>query len=69
MYKQKELKQYLKENHIKVAALLEIRVKENKAQRIASKVAHNQENFLTTKKQKREKYGWSGIKNVCYSTG
>ncbi|XP_019244422.1 PREDICTED: uncharacterized protein LOC109224288 [Nicotiana attenuata] len=37
-YKQKELKQYLKENHIKIAGLLETRVKENKAPQNANKI-------------------------------
>lgn len=37
-YKQKELKQYLRDKQIRLAGLVETRVKENKAQSIASKV-------------------------------
>ncbi|XP_075088499.1 uncharacterized protein LOC142170480 [Nicotiana tabacum] len=38
-YKQKELKQYLIDNQIRLVGLVETRVKENKAQSIATKVA------------------------------
>lgn len=37
-YKQKELKLYLRDNQIRLASLVETRVKENKAQSIARKV-------------------------------
>ncbi|XP_070017064.1 uncharacterized protein LOC142172435 [Nicotiana tabacum] len=38
-YKQKEIKQYLIENHIKIAGLVEAKVKENNAQHVAGKIA------------------------------
>lgn len=48
-YKQKELKQYLKDNHIKLVALLETRVKQNKALHIAGRVTPSWERLSNYK--------------------
>lgn len=61
-YKQKELKQYLKENHIKLTAFLETRVKENNAQCIASKVVPKWQIHSNYRDAKKAEYGWFEIK-------